>query len=125
MPRNEIEAPPVFEGLRVLDVGSFIAGPGAATILSDLGAEVIKVEPPRGDPWRGQFRRPGLPTPPSNFDYMWALAARNRRSVVLNLKKPEGQAALHKLVETADVFVTNMPLKVRGRLNIEHDWPAP
>lgn len=121
MANHETESAPVFKGLRVLDVGSFIAGPGAATILSDLGAEVIKVEPPHGDPWRGQFRRPGLPTPPTDFDYMWALAARNRQSLVLNLKRPEGQAALHKLVETADVFVTNMPLKVRDRLKIEHD----
>lgn len=112
---------PVFEGLKVLDVGSFIAGPGAATILSDLGADVIKVEPPTGDPWRGQFRRPGLPRPASDFDYMWALAARNRRSLVLDLKTPLGQEALHRLVAEADVLVTNMPLKVRPRLGIEEE----
>ena len=104
----------LFSGLKVIDCASWIAGPAAATILSDFGADVIKIEPPgAGDPWRGSTPVPGKAT-----DYYWQLTSRNKRSLAIDLKAPEGLAALYKLVAAADVFVTNFPLPVRERLKI-------
>ena len=108
----------IFAGLRVIEAATFIAGPAAATIMSDFGADVIKVEQPGlGDPWRHQYTRPELPACDDN--YFWILTARNKRSIALDLKRPEGQAILHRMVRAADVFLTNMPLAVRDKLGIE------
>ena len=82
-----------FEGLKVIDCASFIAGPAAATILSDFGAQVVKVEPPEGDPFRELYRGPGAT--PSERNYFWELDGRNKRSLVLDLKQPEGLAVLY------------------------------
>ncbi|GGC84877.1 CaiB/BaiF CoA transferase family protein [Chelatococcus reniformis] len=109
----------VFSGLRVIDAGSFVAVPAAATILADFGADVIKVEPPgSGDPMRTFHLTPGLP--PSEEAYYWTLLARNKRSVALDLKAEDDRVLLRRLVATADVFITNMPLKVRDRLGIAY-----
>jgi len=104
----------LFAGLQVIDCASWIAGPAAATILSDFGADVIKVEPPgAGDPWRASTPIPGKTT-----DYYWQLTSRNKRSLAINLKHEDGLAALYRLVASADVFITNFPLPVRDRLKI-------
>ncbi len=104
----------IFAGLRVIDCASWIAGPAAATILSDFGAEVIKIEPPgAGDPWRAS-----PPVAGKSADYWWQLTARNKQSLALDLKHPEGLAVLHRLIGTTDVFITNYPLPVRARLKI-------
>ena len=104
----------LFSGLKVIDCASWIAGPAAATILSDFGADVIKNEPPGvGDPWRGRGPLPGR-----TVDYYWQLTSRNKRSLAIDLKHDEGIAALHRLAATADVFVTNFPLPVRDRLRL-------
>jgi formyl-CoA transferase len=104
----------IFAGLRVIDCASWIAGPAAATILSDFGAHVIKIEPPgAGDPWRASPAVPGKTT-----DYWWQLTARNKQSLAIDLKPPEGLAVLHRLIASTDVFITNFPLPVRERLKI-------
>jgi crotonobetainyl-CoA:carnitine CoA-transferase CaiB-like acyl-CoA transferase len=104
----------LFAGLKVIDCASWIAGPAAATILSDFGADVVKVEPPgAGDPWRASTPIPGKTT-----DYYWQLTSRNKRSLAINLKHGEGLAALYRLVASADVFISNFPLPVRDRLKI-------
>ncbi|MDR3528933.1 MAG: CoA transferase [Rhodopila sp.] len=104
----------LFTGLKVVDCASWIAGPAAATMLSDFGADVIKIEPPgAGDPWRASS-----PIPGKNVDYYWQLTSRNKRSLALDLKHPDGQAVLHRLAASADVFVTNLPLPVRDRLKM-------
>jgi len=104
----------IFTGLRVIDCASWIAGPAAATILSDFGAEVIKIEPPgAGDPWRASTPVPGKVT-----DYWWQLTSRNKRSLAIDLKPAEGLAVLHRLIGATDVFITNFPLPVRERLKI-------
>jgi len=104
----------LFSGLRVLDCASWIAGPCAATMLSDFGADVIKIEPPgAGDPWRTRGPFPGR-----DVDYYWQLTSRNKRSLAIDLKHADGIAALHRLVASADVFVTNFPLPVRDRLKL-------
>jgi crotonobetainyl-CoA:carnitine CoA-transferase CaiB-like acyl-CoA transferase len=114
----------IFEGLKVLDCASFIAAPAAATVLSDFGADVIKIEPPvTGDPYRNLPNLPGYPHSEHNF--AWMLESRNKRSLALDLSKPEGQAVLHRLAEQADVFITNYPPVVRARLGITHDHLAP
>ena len=111
----------LFDGLKVIDCASWIAGPAAATIMSDFGADVIKIEPPGvGDPWRGRGPNPNAPT-----DYYWQLTSRNKRSLAIDLKHDEGRAAMHKLVAGADVFVTNFPLPVRERLGLAHSQLLP
>jgi formyl-CoA transferase len=107
----------LFAGLKVIDCASWIAGPAAATILSDFGADVIKIEPPGvGDPWRASTPVPGKPT-----DYYWQLTSRNKRSLAIDLKHADGLAVFYRLVASADVFVTNFPLPVRERLKIAAD----
>jgi crotonobetainyl-CoA:carnitine CoA-transferase CaiB-like acyl-CoA transferase len=109
----------IFEGLKVLDCASFIAAPAAATVLSDFGADVIKIEPPgAGDPYRNLVNLPGYPR--SEHNYAWMLESRNKRSLALDLAKPEGRAVLKRLVAEADVFVTNFPPQVRQRLGITY-----
>jgi formyl-CoA transferase len=104
----------IFSGLKVIDCASWIAGPAAATILSDFGADVIKIEPPgAGDPWRGS-----IPVPGKTTDYWWQLTARNKRSLAIDLKHDEGRAVLYRLIASSDVFVNNFPLPVRERLKI-------
>ena len=104
----------LFAGLHVIDCASWIAAPAAATMLSDFGADVIKIEPPgAGDPWRAIPPLPGKTT-----DYYWQLTSRNKRSLALDLKHPAGLAVLYRLLAAADVFVTNFPLPVRERLHI-------
>lgn len=108
------------EGLRVLDVASFIAAPAAATVMADYGADVIKVEPPgAGDPNRSM--RSLSSYPPSPVNYPWHLDSRGKRSIAIDLRTPEGQQALYRLAATADVMITNYPLEVRKRLRIAHD----
>lgn len=115
------DEPLPFQGLKVIDCASFIAAPVAATLLADLGADVVKVEPPGGDPHRTLSQRVGcLPdsvAPDNNF--IWDLNSRHKRSLVLDLKLPAGQAVLHRLAQQADVFITNLPLPARGRLAID------
>jgi crotonobetainyl-CoA:carnitine CoA-transferase CaiB-like acyl-CoA transferase len=114
----------IFAGLKVLDCASFIAAPAAATVMSDFGADVIKIEPPgAGDPYRNLPNLPGYPVSEHNF--AWLLENRNKRGLALDLAKPEGQAVLHKLAEQADVFITNYPPQVRARLGITYDHLAP
>jgi formyl-CoA transferase len=114
----------IFEGLKVLDCASFIAAPAAATVLSDFGADVIKIEPPgAGDPYRHLANLPGYPASEHNF--AWLLESRNKKSLALDLSKVEGQAVLHRLAAGADVFITNYPPAVRERLGITHAHLAP
>jgi len=114
----------IFEGIKVLDCASFIAAPAAATVLSDFGADVIKIEPPgEGDPYRKLPNLPGYPVSPHN--YAWMLEARNKKSLALDLSRSEGRDVLYRLVATADVFITNFPPAVRQRLGITYEDIAP
>jgi len=104
-------------GIRVVDLTSAVLGPVATQILGDMGADVIKVEPPDGDAIRplGPSRHPGMGAYFLNIN-------RNKKSVALDLKRPAAREALLKLVETADVFVHNMRLGAAERLDL--DYPA-
>ncbi|HXW29690.1 MAG TPA: CaiB/BaiF CoA-transferase family protein [Xanthobacteraceae bacterium] len=114
----------LFEGLKVIDCASFIAAPAAATMLSDFGATVIKIEPPgAGDPFRTLSELPG--NPKSAHNYAWMLEARNKRSLALDLTSAEGQAVLRHLLVQTDVFITNFPHAVRRRLGITYEDLGP
>ena len=89
------------EGLRVIEMGQLLAGPFTGTILAYFGAEVIKVEPPGGDPVRGwRLLRDGT-------SLWYRSLGRNKKSVTLDLKSERGQALAGQLIETADVVVEN------------------
>ena len=94
---------PPLSGIRVLDIGTLIAGPFGATLLGDFGAEVIKVEQPgRGDNPRGTPQDGKAAHPIS-----WMVEARNKKSVSLNLRVKAGQEILRELVRGADVLFEN------------------
>ncbi len=109
----------IFSGLKVVDLASFIAGPSAAVILSDFGADVIKVEPPAGDAWRRGHQIP--PQPQAKDAYPWHLANRNKRGITLDLKSPTAAQVLEKLVKWADVLIVNTPHPARKKLRLEYD----
>ncbi len=90
--------------LRVVDLSTVLAGPGCARYLADFGADVIKVERPDGG---DTLRSMGWRDPADDVTLFWKLAGRGKRSVVLDLKTPEGVAQLRRLVATADVLVEN------------------
>ncbi|MFE7776701.1 CaiB/BaiF CoA transferase family protein [Streptomyces sp. NPDC057445] len=112
---------PLLDGLHVVDLASFIAGPAAATILGDFGADVVKVEPPQvGDAYRSLSRIPPNPHV-EGVNYPWQLDNRNKRSIALNLKSPGARPVLESLVRWADVLVTNFPPQTREKLGLEYD----
>ncbi|MEE2777138.1 MAG: CaiB/BaiF CoA-transferase family protein [Acidobacteriota bacterium] len=114
----------LFAGLRVIDVASYIAAPTAAMILGDLGSDVIKIEPVGdGDPYRAIHDTPALPQ--SGTDHCWITDSRSKRSLTLNLKADEGRAIMLKLVAGCDVFITNQPFPVRGRLRLGYEHLSP
>jgi formyl-CoA transferase len=114
-------APRLLEGLRVLDAASFIAGPVATTVMADFGADVVKIEPPGGDIYR--VRGPGYPASPYNFP--WIVDNRSKRGIAIDLGTEDGRRVLHRLVQGADVFVTNLPLDSRRRLGVRWEDLAP
>lgn len=100
---------PPLEGITVLDLASWISAPIGVKYLADLGAEVIKIEPPGGEP----FRQVG------SDSSLWS--GRGKRDIVVNLKSPEGQEIVHELVGRADVFVHNFRPGVPERLRVDFD----
>jgi crotonobetainyl-CoA:carnitine CoA-transferase CaiB-like acyl-CoA transferase len=107
-----------FAGLRVVELGVWVAGPACAGLLGDWGADVVKVEPPAGDPMRALWSATAgadLPVNPP-FD----LDNRSKRSVVLDLRADDGKAALERLLGEADVFVTNLRPDALERLGLGH-----
>jgi len=113
----------IFSGLKVVDLSSFIAGPAAAVMLSDYGADVIKVEPPTGDAFRSIYRLP--PQPRSRDNYPWHLDNRNKRGMTLDLKSPHAGEILERLVKWADVLIVNTPHPARKKLKLEYEDVAP
>lgn len=103
-------------GIRIIDLTSVVMGPYATQILGDFGADIIKVEAPSGDTTRGV-------TPMRNPRMGWAFLHinRNKRSIVLDLKNPDGLAALLRLVESADAIVSNVRPKALARLGVSYE----
>jgi formyl-CoA transferase len=113
------DRPRALEGLRVLDQTQVMAGPFCAMLLADMGADVIKIEPPGGETTRAMDLEaaPGVSAP-------YLAVNRNKRSLVLDLKRAEGVAILKKLVATADVLVENYRPGVAARLGVGYDTLA-
>lgn len=106
-------------GYRVVELGVWVAGPAAAGLMADWGADVVKVESPAGDPQRRVFGALGIAdqqgVPPFEIDN------RGKRSVVLDLQTDEGKAQMERLLATADVFVTNVRPDALERLGLGHE----
>ena len=114
----------ILSGLRVIDCGTYVAGPASTTIMSDFGAEVVKIERPQGgDLYRSMSYLPGFAR--ADLNWGWLLTNRNKKSVALDLSVPQGRDILIRLVKTADVFVTNYqhPLLAKFRLTWDHLQP--
>jgi len=108
----------------VIDCGTYIAGPAAASIMADFGAEVIKIErPPHGDPYRYLSKLPGMPL--TDHLFCWILDGRNRKSVALNLEDDAARDVLLKLVRTSDVFITNYQPALVRKFRLGYDELQP
>jgi crotonobetainyl-CoA:carnitine CoA-transferase CaiB-like acyl-CoA transferase len=107
-------------GIRVVELGIWVAVPSAAAVLADWGATVVKIEPPDGDPLRGLAATGLVPYQP-DVNPAFQLDNRGKRSVVLDLRRPDGRAAAHRLVAAADVFLSNIRRQKLAAL--EMDWP--
>jgi crotonobetainyl-CoA:carnitine CoA-transferase CaiB-like acyl-CoA transferase len=103
-------------GIKVLDITSVLYGPYASQTLGDWGAEVVKIEPLTGDTWRysGQFRHRGM-------SGQFMAVNRNKRSLALDLKQPDGKAVLQRLIATADVLLTNIRPAALARLGFGYE----
>ncbi len=108
-------------GIRVVEITMFQQGPIAGTKLGDLGADVIKVEPKEGDPGRGFMRIIGASVGLKGNNYYFESNNRNKRSIVLDLKSPQGKEIFLKLVDTADVFLTNMSIDAPVKIGLGPD----
>jgi crotonobetainyl-CoA:carnitine CoA-transferase CaiB-like acyl-CoA transferase len=108
-PAAEAQAPRPLSGLRVLDFSTFLPGPYCTQMLADLGADVIKVEPPGGDPAR------------ELDDGIYEVANRNKRGILINLKTPDGQERCRSLAESADVVVEGFRPGVARRLGVHYE----
>src|SRR5512145_437570 len=93
------------DGVRVVELGVWVAGPAAGGVLADWGADVVKIEPPAGDPARGFAKMIGGDVP---FNPPFEMDNRSKRSIVIDFATSDGVDLAHQLLESADVFVTNI-----------------
>ncbi|WP_219414913.1 CaiB/BaiF CoA transferase family protein [Pseudonocardia nigra] len=106
-------------GVRVVEVAGWMAAPGAAAVLADLGADVVKVEPVRGDAVRGVIRQPEVPEGAPPLDASFQMDNRGKRGVAIALDRPEGADLVRRLVAGADVFVNNLLGKRQRRFGLD------
>lgn len=109
-----------FTGVRVVELAQWVFVPVAGALLADWGAEVIHVEPPEGDPYRGLSTQ-GIGAEHAGMNLSMALANRGKRSLALDVRHPDGLAALYDLLETADVFLTSLRPGALRRLGLDAD----
>ena len=109
------------EGLRVVEVANWMAAPGAAAMLADLGADVVKVEPLRGDAMRNATRQPRRPEGAAALDASFHVDNRGKRSVAIALDRPEGAELVRRLATIADVFINNLLAKRQQRYGLDAD----
>ncbi|MDP6100128.1 MAG: CoA transferase [Dehalococcoidia bacterium] len=113
----------VLEGIRVLEWAAYHVGPHAASILGDLGADVIKIEEKeRGDPFRGYKRIMGIPAvSPEGVNLLFENHNRSKRAISIDLKKTRGREVVYRLVGNADVFLTNFRVEPANRLGMDYE----
>lgn len=107
-------------GVKVVELTTYVAAPICGRMLCDLGAEVIKVEPPTGDVWR-YLRRNVASTPSGTINSMFQITNAGKKSVILNLKDANDMASFHKLLAEADVFITNTRIGSLKKMGLDHD----
>jgi len=110
----------MLDGIRVIELATYIAAPGAGGLLSDWGAEVVKVEAPEGDPWRLMFQSAGVDEENGNpvFDY----DNRGKKGIIVDTSQEEGREIIVQLIKNADVFLTN--IRPGGLERARLDWPT-
>ena len=115
MPDSENIIAGPLEGIRVLEFGSFVAGPWGGQLLADMGADVVKIEPPAGDPWRHatSFTK--------NESRVFMALNRGTRSICLDLKQESARKALRKLIESADGMISNNRSDTARKLGIDYE----
>jgi crotonobetainyl-CoA:carnitine CoA-transferase CaiB-like acyl-CoA transferase len=107
-----------FDGVRVVELAQWVFVPVAGALLADWGADVIHIEPTEGDPYRGLATQ-GIGTERAGVNLSLALANRGKRSIALDVRSEQGLAVLHRLLESADVFLTNMRPNALTRLGLD------
>ncbi len=107
----------LLNGVRVIEMGIWVAGPAAGGILADWGADVVKIEPPEGDPMRDALGKIGGVALPSNPPF--ALDNRAKRSVVVDARTAEGRELIHRLIADADIFLTNYRREALERMGVD------
>jgi crotonobetainyl-CoA:carnitine CoA-transferase CaiB-like acyl-CoA transferase len=112
-------APGALAGVRVVEMGLWVAGPAAGGILADWGAEVIKVEMPGGDPMRSLFA--ALSGSKESRCPPFELYNRGKKSLTLDINQAQGRELMLRLLSTADVFVTNMRPQFLARVGLDPD----
>ena len=115
MPNDQSQQKPLLKGLKVVEMATWLFGPMSACILGEMGADVVKVEPHEGDPMRGLIHRLH-----DGVDWVFEIPNRNKRSVALNVRTPEGIDALRRLLSDADVFIVNLRRGALERLGIDY-----
>ncbi len=110
----------MLEGVRVVDLTTFVAAPSCARLLADMGAEVIKVESPEGDPTRHNANLFEVPSTDEE-NPIWEIHNANKKGIAIDLKEPAGLEVLHRLLATADVFITNTRAKALVKLGLDYE----
>jgi formyl-CoA transferase len=106
----------ILHGIRVVEAATMVMVPAVGAVLAEYGAEVIKIEPPEGDLNRHGHKLPGLPT--SDLEYAFYTDNRNKKSIVVDLKTEQGRGILYRLVDDADIFLTNYRPVAQRRLQL-------
>ena len=109
-----------FSGIRVVELAQWVFVPVAGALLADWGAEVLHIEPPTGDPYRGLATQ-GIGSDSGGVNLSMALANRGKRSVALDVRTDDGLGALHRLLDTADIFLTSLRPKALRKLGLDAD----
>ena len=115
MSNDQSPPEPLLKGLKVVEMATWLFAPMSACILGELGADVIKIEPHEGDPMRGLIHRVR-----DHVDWVFEIANRNKRSIALDVRSPDGNAALRRLLADADVFIVNLRRGALQRLGIDY-----
>lgn len=108
------------EGVKVVELGTHVAIPKVARFLAEWGAEVIKVEPPKGEPWRTVGIGYLLPIEKDN-NPIWHTENMHKRSIAINMKEPEGLKIMYQLLGDADIFLTNTRMKALEKMHLDYE----
>ena len=114
---DRLSAP--LDNITVITVESYMAAPSASAILADLGARVIKIEPPSGDPNRGMSRKPKIDAAINTIDCGFDVDNRGKQSIALRLDTEKGRALTHKLVKGSQIFMCNLLIERQKKFKVD------